>query len=72
MQQCMNMRADNCTAAISEDGALYTWGDGSAGNLGYGDTVRQSIPRRVEARLLEHFIVQACFSLSVCALHAPE
>lgn len=55
---CCCSVADKCTAAISEDGALYTWGDGAAGNLGYGDAVRQSIPRHVESGLRDHSIVQ--------------
>ena len=35
--------------AVSEDGALYTWGSGTNGRLGHGDTVMQLRPRRVEA-----------------------
>ncbi|CAL8464600.1 g4135 [Coccomyxa elongata] len=49
---------DGCTAAVSEEGALYTWGDGAAGNLGYCDVMRQFIPRRVEGALLDHIITQ--------------
>ena len=40
--------ADYCTAAVSEEGSLYTWGDGAAQNLGYADALRQVIPRRVD------------------------
>ncbi|BDA49523.1 probable E3 ubiquitin-protein ligase HERC2 at N-terminal half [Coccomyxa sp. Obi] len=49
---------DGCTAAVSEEGALYTWGDGAAGDLGYCDALRQFIPRRVEGALLDHIITQ--------------
>jgi hypothetical protein len=55
------MSADVCTAAVSEEGFLYTWGDGSAGNLGYSDALRQFIPRRVKGTLLDHVIIQVCF-----------
>ena len=50
--------ADTNFAAITFDGALYTWGDGSVGNLGYGHTLRQFIPRRVEQGLGNFCIVQ--------------
>jgi alpha-tubulin suppressor-like RCC1 family protein len=35
--------------AISEDGALYSWGWGKCGQLGHGDRVSVHVPRRVEA-----------------------
>lgn len=54
----VSLSADGCTAAVSEEGALYTWGDGAAGNLGYCDVLRQFIPRRVEGALLDHNITQ--------------
>ncbi len=40
------------TAAITWDGALFTWGDGMFGRLGHGDAAACFAPRRVEA--LEH------------------
>ena len=54
----VSVSADGCTAAVSEDGALYTWGDGAAGNLGYCNALRQFIPRRVEGALPDHIITQ--------------
>lgn len=50
--------ADGCTAAITHDGELYTWGDGAGGNLGYGNTLRQFIPRQVEKGLGDFNITQ--------------
>jgi alpha-tubulin suppressor-like RCC1 family protein len=35
--------------AISEDGELFSWGDGEFGLLGHGDDKEQASPRRVEA-----------------------
>ena len=35
--------------AVSESGSLYSWGSGTNGRLGHGDTVMQLRPRRVEA-----------------------
>ena len=35
--------------AVTEGGALYSWGSGTNGRLGHGDTVMRLRPRRVEA-----------------------
>ena len=43
--------SDRMTAAITSDGALYTWGDGAPGNLGYAQPARQFVPRRVAGGL---------------------
>jgi len=37
------------TAAVTESGALYTWGDGTTGQLGYGRHTTQCVPRHVDA-----------------------
>ena len=37
------------TAALTSDGAVYTWGDNECGELGHGDTTYQHTPKRVEA-----------------------
>lgn len=50
--------ADGCTAAITNDDRLYTWGDGASGNLGYANTLRQFIPRQVEKGLGDLKITQ--------------
>ena len=47
------MHADNCTAAITQEGSLYMWGVGSAGNLGYRNTLRQFLPRQVIGSLAD-------------------
>lgn len=39
------------TAAITRDGSLYTWGDGTAGILGHGNPHRHWSPKRVERPL---------------------
>ena len=46
---------------MSEEGSLYTWGDGAAQNLGYADTLRQVIPRRVDFGSVQH-VLQVCLS----------
>jgi hypothetical protein len=43
-------------AAISDDGCLYTWGDGLFGKLGHGDQTSCSSPRQVAA-LSEHWTI---------------
>ena len=35
------------TAAVTEDGALWTWGDGGAGMLGHGDEENRLVPTLV-------------------------
>lgn len=57
-------RADGCTAAITNDDRLYTWGDGASANLGYANTLRQFIPRQVEKGLGDLKITQVC---AVCS-----
>eukprot|EP00961_Rhodomonas_salina_P255249 3449690-Rhodomonas_salina.1 len=37
------------TAALLENGTLYTWGSGEYGRLGHGDEIRQAVPKLVEA-----------------------
>ncbi|KAL3134847.1 hypothetical protein ABBQ32_007815 [Trebouxia sp. C0010 RCD-2024] len=62
---------DGCTAAITHDGELYTWGDGAGGCLGYGNTLRQFIPRQVEKGLGDFSITQvSCGTFHTCAVSA--
>lgn len=42
---------DYNTSAVTRDGYLYTWGDGTAGILGHGTPHRQWAPKRVERPL---------------------
>ena len=44
---------------MTEEGSLYTWGDGAAQNLGYADALRQVIPRRVDFHSAQH-VLQVC------------
>ncbi|CAM9534821.1 unnamed protein product [Heterosigma akashiwo] len=37
------------TAALGEDGRVWTWGNGDHGKLGHGDTAKVTSPRPVEA-----------------------
>jgi RCC1 and BTB domain-containing protein len=37
----------NYSCAVTNDGVVYTWGNGEFGRLGYADVRRQSIPRQV-------------------------
>ena len=37
-----------CSAAISSDGDLYTWGHGDGGRLGHGDCVAYCVPTLVQ------------------------
>ncbi|KAK9794046.1 hypothetical protein WJX73_005382 [Symbiochloris irregularis] len=53
---------DACTAAITADGALWSWGDGASGALGFAHTLRQFIPRQVDAPEIRdaHIVQVAC------------
>ena len=37
----------NQSAAVTEDSALWTWGDGRLGRLGHGDEQRRMVPTMV-------------------------
>lgn len=45
------------TVALTEDGRVFTWGNGGTGALGHGDVENQALPREVEG-LKEHKIVK--------------
>ncbi|XRB09249.1 ultraviolet-B receptor UVR8 [Pycnococcus provasolii] len=49
----VSVRALTCsgshTAALTSDGAVYTWGHGAFGELGHGDDSHQHTPKRVDA-----------------------
>jgi len=42
---CANTLA---SCAVTEEGALYTWGDSGRGGLGHGNEEHQDAPKRVE------------------------
>jgi alpha-tubulin suppressor-like RCC1 family protein len=37
------------TACITESQNVYSWGRGTSGQLGHGDNVDRSVPKRLEA-----------------------
>ena len=42
----------NQSAAVTEDSALWTWGDGRLGRLGHGDEQRRMVPTLVPGAVL--------------------
>ena len=56
------------TAALTSDGAVYTWGYGAYGRLGHGDTSRQHTPKRVEALASTSVRALACGGSHTAAL----
>ena len=36
------------SAAVTDDGSLYTWGEGDFGRLGHGDSQSRFLPTRVK------------------------
>ena len=62
---------DSNTAAILQDGSLFTWGGGLSGQLGHDHTTTQYLPRRVERGLYGVHIVQVCIYF-MCALKCSE
>ena len=58
------------SAAVSEAGAVLTWGAGSYGNLGHGDNTDVSTPKLVEALLGKQCISVACGAKHTIALTA--
>ena len=51
------------SAAVTEDGALWTWGDGDAGMLGHGDEERRLLPTEVAMAGLEGGRIGRCRGL---------
>ena len=45
------------SGAVTTDGVIYTWGNGSFGRLGYVDILKQTVPRQVD-ELKTHKIVK--------------
>lgn len=55
------------TCIVTDDGAVYCWGDGSYGKLGNGDTANQPLPVEVTG-LQSGYLDVACGHSSCCAL----
>ena len=51
------------SVAVTEAGALWTWGHGSFGRLGHGDDERRLVPNRVAAASLNNRKIGRCRSL---------
>jgi len=58
------------SAAVTEDGALYTWGGGKFGQLGLASQSNQTIPRRVFGLSRIQITKVACEVLSTAACDA--
>ena len=56
------------TAAVADDGRLFTWGGGMYGKLGHGHNRGCSSPTLVEALLNKHVLHVACGSRHTYAL----
>jgi hypothetical protein len=48
------------SAAVTDDGALWTWGDGTRGKLGHDDVKKRLVPTRVAAASLEGTRIGRC------------
>jgi alpha-tubulin suppressor-like RCC1 family protein len=57
------------TAAVSDDGSLFTFGKGGAGRLGHGDEEEQLAPKQVEAMgLWGRVVTVACSDTNTAAV----
>eukprot|EP00871_Galdieria_phlegrea_P002562 jgi/Galph1/3306/GphlegSOOS_G1989.1 len=54
------------TAIVTEEGEVWTWGNGMEGQLGHGDKSNQYIPKRVEALKDVKGIYQVSSSSDLC------
>ena len=50
--------SDGHTLALTENGHIYSWGDGDYGKLGHGNTSTQKLPKRVMGLLADKIVVQ--------------
>lgn len=60
-------------AVLTSGGSVYTWGKGTSGQLGLGDTEDRYFPSFVEAlkdRQIESIACGSCFTAAIC-LHKP-
>ncbi|XP_020288916.1 E3 ubiquitin-protein ligase HERC2 isoform X1 [Pseudomyrmex gracilis] len=54
--------------ALTQDGCVYSWGNGDGGRLGHGDTVSYDEPKLIEAFLEKNIVFVACGSTYSAAL----
>ncbi|XP_065839142.1 uncharacterized protein [Oscarella lobularis] len=50
----------NSNAAVSDSGRVFTWGSGSSGLLGHGDTKNRLMPTEIESMADKHVILVSC------------
>lgn len=60
------------TAALTDGGTVYTWGNGDHGKLGYGDTNKVTVPRVVEALEGLNVVKIASYNEHTAALTDPS
>lgn len=56
------------TAALVDNGGMYTWGEGAQGRLGHGSEESQTSPTQVEALHTERVVFIACGYVSTAAV----
>lgn len=56
--------------ALTQDGCVYSWGNGDGGRLGHGDSVSYDEPKLIEALLEKSIVFVACGSTYSAALSA--
>ncbi|XP_072748341.1 E3 ubiquitin-protein ligase HERC2 [Anoplolepis gracilipes] len=54
--------------ALTQDGCVYSWGNGDGGRLGHGDTVSYDEPKLIETLLEKNIVFIACGSTYSAAL----
>jgi len=60
--------ADTYTAAVTKEGALYTWGGGEDGRLGHPEPGNLSIPTRIKGLSARRVVKVGCGMKHMCAL----
>mmetsp|Transcript_18157 Transcript_18157/g.23892 ORF Transcript_18157/g.23892 Transcript_18157/m.23892 type:complete len:547 (+) Transcript_18157:211-1851(+) len=60
------------TVALTDDGKVYTWGNGDHGKLGHGDTLKVTTPRLVEPLQNMRVVKVASYNEHTAALTDPS
>lgn len=62
--------ASGLSAALTEDGKIYTWGRSKGGNLGHGETFSSSIslPTMIESLREKKFVYICCGNYHMAAI----
>ena len=65
--------AEHHSAAVSEQGILYTWGRGHNGRLGHGCTTNELSPKPVESLFGQHVVQASCGDFhTMCVVSTPK